>query len=77
MDNETPVQSWILWSRDFHRENLNYEVFPNYLGYLSFVANFLCVKDSESLTLVFLIFSFFYMSNFLFVQRKYRTFAYD
>lgn len=27
MDNETAVQSWILWSSDFHYENLNYEVF--------------------------------------------------
>lgn len=29
MDNETAVQSWILWSSDFHCEDLNYELFPS------------------------------------------------
>ena len=34
--------------------------FPSYFVYLSFVADFLCVKDSESLIFVFLIFLFFF-----------------
>lgn len=29
MDNETAVQSWILWNSDFHCEDLNYELFPS------------------------------------------------
>lgn len=66
MDNETAVQSWILWSSDFHYENLNYEVFPSYFGYLPSVGEFFCVKDSESLTFVFLIFPFLLRSNNLF-----------
>lgn len=44
MDNETAVQSWILWSSDFHYENLNYEMFPSYFGYLPSVGEFFVLK---------------------------------